>query len=76
MCDLLAVMGDDVIVFSDKHCVLEPRKSLEIDWQRWFRAAVQAGAKQAWGAERWLRDYPQRVLGRLTSMSISAGGVR
>jgi len=69
-------MGDDVIVFSDKHCVLEPRKSLEIDWQRWFRAAVQAGAKQAWGAERWLRDYPQRVLGRLTSMSISAGGVR
>ncbi len=61
LCDLLVVMGDDVIVFSDKHCILEPKKSLEIDWQRWFRSAVQAGAKQAWGAERWLRDHPQRV---------------
>jgi len=54
-------MGDDVVVFSDKHCVLEPKKSLDIDWQRWFRSAVQAGAKQAWGAERWLRDHPHRV---------------
>lgn len=61
ICDLLVVMGDNVIVFSDKDCVLEPKKSLEIDWQRWFRAAVRAGAKQAWGAERWLRDYPHRV---------------
>lgn len=61
LCDLLVVMGDDVVVFSDKRCVLEPKKSLEIDWQRWFRAAVQAGAKQAWGAERWLRDHPHRV---------------
>lgn len=61
LCDLLVVMGDDVIVFSDKHCVLEPKKTLEIDWQRWFRSAVQGGAKQAWGAERWLRDYPSRV---------------
>lgn len=61
LCDLLAVMGDDVIIFSDKHCDLIPNKTLEIDWQRWFRSAVQAGAKQAWGAERWLRKYPQRV---------------
>lgn len=61
LCDLLVVMGDDVIVFSDKHCVLEPKKSLKIDWRRWFRSAVQAGANQAWGAERWLREYPQRV---------------
>src|SRR5882724_7336737 len=61
LCDLLVVMGDDVIVFSDKHCSLEPRTTLEIDWQRWFRSAVQAGAQQAWGAERWLRTYPDRV---------------
>jgi len=61
LCDLLVIMGEDVIIFSDKHCLLEPNKDLEIDWQRWFRSAVQAEAKQAWGAERWLRQHPGRV---------------
>ncbi|MFN2506063.1 MAG: hypothetical protein ABR540_17880 [Acidimicrobiales bacterium] len=61
ICDLVVVMGDDAIIFSDKHCSLTPKKTLEIDWQRWFRSAVQAGAGQAWGAERWFRDHPHRV---------------
>ena len=51
-------MGDDLIIFSDKHCVLEPKKSLELDWARWFRAAVYGGAKQAWGAERLAEGSP------------------
>jgi uncharacterized protein YchJ len=61
LCDLLVVMGEDVIIFSDKHCVLKPKSTLEIDWQRWFRSAVWSGARQAWGAERWLREHPDRV---------------
>ncbi len=61
LCDLLVVMGDDVIIFSDKHCLLEPKKSLELDWKRWFRSAVSEAADQAWGAERWLRNNPDRV---------------
>lgn len=61
LCDLLVVMGDDVIVFSDKHCVLEQKSTLQIDWGRWFRSAVESGARQAWGAERWLREHQQRV---------------
>lgn len=61
ICDLLVVLGDDVIIFSDKHCLLTPKHSLEVDWQRWFRSAVKAGALQAWGAERWLREHPARI---------------
>jgi len=61
LCDLLVVMGDDVIVFSDKHCVLKPKSTLEVDWKRWFHSAVSAGARQARGAVRWLRQHPQRV---------------
>jgi GNAT superfamily N-acetyltransferase len=61
LCDLLVVMGDDAIVFSDKHCALEPRATLEVDWQRWFRSAVESGARQGWGALRWLREHPERV---------------
>lgn len=59
--DLVVIMGDDVIIFSDKHCSLTPKKTLEIDWQRWFRAAIKGGATQAWGAERWFREHPDRV---------------
>lgn len=61
ICDLVVVMGDDVIIFSDKHCLLTPKKTLEIDWGRWFRSAVKAGAVQAWGAERWFREHSDRV---------------
>lgn len=61
LCDLLVVMGHDVIVFSDKHCALVPKSGLEVDWSRWFRSAVWSGAKQAWGAARWLREQPERV---------------
>ena len=31
------------------------------DWARWFRSAVQGGARQAWGTERWLHQHPDRV---------------
>lgn len=61
ICDLVVIMGDEVIIFSDKHCLLTPKKTLEVDWARWFRAAVKAGAIQAWGAERWIREHPDRV---------------
>ena len=61
LCDLLVIIGKDVIVFSDKHCLLTPKTTLEVDWNRWFRAAIKEGANQAWGAERWLRQHPGRV---------------
>jgi hypothetical protein len=61
LCDLLVIVDDDIIIFSDKHCVVEPKSKLELDWQRWFRSAVWSGARQAWGAERWLRQHPDRV---------------
>jgi SEC-C motif len=61
LCDLLVVCGDDVIIFSDKHCVLEPKTNLDLDWKRWFRSAVSAAADQARGAERWLRNNSHRV---------------
>lgn len=61
LCDLLVVMGDDVIIFSDKHCELNPNVEIGVAWKRWFRAAVEGAAKQAWGAERWLREHPDRV---------------
>lgn len=61
LCDLIVVSGDDVIIFSDKYCEFQADKKEDIAWGRWFRSAVAESAKQAWGAERWIRLFPDRV---------------
>jgi SEC-C motif len=35
--------------------------NVALDWQRWFRKAIQKSAEQAWGAERWIRRNPARI---------------
>jgi len=61
LCDLLVVFGDDVLIFSDKSCAFPQTGDVQLDWSRWFRKAVMKSAEQAWGAERWLREHPDRV---------------
>ena len=61
ICDLLVVCENDIIVFSDKHSKFGTEKSPAVEWGRWFKRAVRKGAEQAWGAERWLREFPSRV---------------
>lgn len=61
ICDLLVVFDEHIIVFSDKHCAIQDSGDAERDWQRWFKKAIQKSAEQAWGAERWIRQNPNRV---------------
>jgi len=61
ICDLLVVFGEHIIIFSDKYCELKNTGNLSLDWQRWFRKAIQESAEQAWGAERWIRQNPTRI---------------
>ena len=61
MCDLLVVFGNQVIIFSDKHCSFRATGDPERDWSRWFRHGVIGAAKQLWGAERWIRRFPGRL---------------
>ena len=61
ICDLLVVFENNVIIFSDKHCQFPSSGNLHLDWSRWYRRAIQASARQLWGAERWIRDHPDRV---------------
>jgi hypothetical protein len=49
ICDLLVVFDQHIIIFSDKHCRFQNSGNVELDWQRWFRKAVQKSAEQAWG---------------------------
>ena len=61
ICDLLVVCGKDVVIFSDKSCVMPNTGDLNKDWGRWFKRAIEKSADQVHGAERWLRCFPDRV---------------
>ncbi len=61
LCDLLVVFGKHVIIFSDKACAIGRSSDLQKDWSRWYRRAVQASVRQVLGAERWLREHPDRL---------------
>ena len=61
ICDLLVVFGDDVLIFSDKHCAFRADKPVEVAWRRWYSSAILESAGQIFGAERWLTQFPGRV---------------
>ena len=61
VCDLLVVFENHIIIFSDKDCVYPTGDDQEVNWRRWFKRAVQKSADQIWGAERWIKAYPERL---------------
>ncbi len=61
VCDLLAIHGNHLILFSDKSCAFQSHSPIEVAWKRWHRSAVVASSRQLAGAERWIRQYPSRL---------------
>jgi len=61
LCDMIVVFDEHILIFSDKHCSFPTSGKMELDWRRWYKRAIQSSADQAWGAERWLREHPDRV---------------
>lgn len=59
--DLLVVFGNDVLLFSDKHCAFQTDIDVKVAWPRWYRRAIEKSARQLAGAESFLRRFPQRV---------------
>lgn len=58
VCDLIVVFKNDIVLFSDKHCDFPNTGNLDVDWCRWYKRAVLKSAEQIWGAERWIREFP------------------
>lgn len=59
--DLLVVFEDHVVIFSDKDIHFRGDIDLDVAWPRWYRKAIQKSAEQVWGAERWIREHPDRL---------------
>jgi hypothetical protein len=61
LCDLLVVFGDHLLLFSEKTVRFGQASTWEERWQRWYRRSVSSAARQLAGAERWIREHPDRV---------------
>ncbi len=60
VCDLLVIFENHIIIFSDKDCQFGDGAA-QLEWARWYKKAVQRSAKQVWGAERWIKQFPNRL---------------
>jgi hypothetical protein len=60
-CDTLVVFGKHVLIFSDKDIAYPRIDDRDVAWRRWFKNAVMKSAHQVYGAERWLKHYPNRI---------------
>lgn len=61
VCDLLVVFENHILIFSDKECELVGGEHIRTNWQRWFKKAVMNSGRQVWGAERWIKTFPNRL---------------
>lgn len=60
-CDLLVVFGNNVLLFSDKHCEFQDQRPIEISWPRWYKRAIEKSVRQLAGAEKFAKAFPQRI---------------
>lgn len=61
LCDLLVIFENDIIIFSDKSCEMPDTGDIWLDWSRWYKRAIEKSASQVFGAERWLKEHPNRL---------------
>lgn len=61
LCDLLVVFGNNVLLFSDKHCEFPSHHDIKVSWSRWYKRAIEKSARQLQGAEKFIKAYPKRV---------------
>lgn len=61
LADLVAVCGSDIIIFSDKEVSWASEKEIGVAWARWYKKAVEAGAKSVVGSAKWIREQPHRM---------------
>lgn len=61
LCDELVVFKDHIFIFSDKFCKLSSEQQISIAWNRWFKRAILASARQIIGAEKQIKMQPSNI---------------
>ena len=61
ICDLVVFFGKDILLFSDKRISFSEQHDINIAWSRWARKAISESHKQLIGAQRWIKNFPERI---------------
>lgn len=61
LCDFMVVFGNDILLFSDKHCKYPEIKNNETAWYRWYRSAINKSVRQLLGAASFIKRFPNRI---------------
>src|SRR5436190_3889347 len=61
ICDVLVLFGNHVVIFSDKNIAFPKTDDVALAWKRWYKRAIAESAKQLFGAERWITNFPNRL---------------
>ena len=61
LCDLLVVFNNHIIVFSDKSIEFKNKNGINEDWKKWAKKAIVESSNQIFGAERWIKRFPDRI---------------
>lgn len=61
LCDLLVVFGSHILIFSDKECAYTDHADPLVAWGRWYKRAVDKSVSQLLGAEKFIREHPDRL---------------
>lgn len=61
LCDLLVVFGKHILIFSDKECAYTAHADPLVAWGRWYKRAVDKSVNQLLGAEKFIREHPDRL---------------
>jgi hypothetical protein len=90
LCDVLVICDPDVIIFSVKEIKVDRNATAEVQFERWTRKAIEASARQLYGAERWIDGgghanvirsdgnlgvpFPRRDRRRVHRVAVALGG--
>jgi len=61
ICDLLIAFDNNVLVFSDKSCEYKIHYDPMVAWRRWYGSAIHKSYKQAYAAEKWVKNHSDRI---------------
>ncbi len=61
LCDVLAVFEEHVFIFSIKDISFNTEKTTDVAWKRWKRKAIDDSIKQIKGAEKWIKNNPEKI---------------
>ncbi|MDD9797729.1 MAG: hypothetical protein OXT03_01250, partial [Alphaproteobacteria bacterium] len=63
ICDVIAIFENHVFLFFDRksQTLNDPKKDIDLQWQRWVERVIQKQIKTAMGATRYIERSPDKI---------------